>query len=347
MKMVTNETTRRGLVAISGVLKELKSRGHDVLLIAMANPDIGLKYGSQPFMVDDNCNMLEVVSGLCDIHVMPQYNIEEIMRVTREYSAEIYLTKGDNMMPRDDYMCRAMNLMGRHIVCLQADSHMYVNPGWYSKGFMVSGNYWKSYLYGMGVSQDNITTVGSIKADHVYNNYSRKEPENIVFFDQMTYNIEQRVRIQYQLELLEDKLGMAYLIKLHPAWKEYRIPLEEIWPDVNSRHIVDTGDPYYLIERAAIVIIGYSSTGYEAMSIGIPTLLLNISNYQELYKDCGVDIYDVDKLSNTALDIINDNYDKIKLQTWMDNHYYCDGKSSSRIVDKLEELYNEYSSNTS
>lgn len=344
MRIVTNETTRRGLVAIKDTLRELKDRGHEVLLIAMANPDVGLKYGSQPFMVDDNYNMLEVVDGLYDIHVMPQYNIGDIIDVTRKFGAQIYLTKGDNMMPRDDYMCRAMKMLGLHVVCLQADSHMYINSNWHSEEFMVSGDYWKSYLCGMGVDSSNITTVGSVKADHVYNNYSRRwdgivHPENIVFFDQMTYNISQRSTILEHLEILEDKLGMAYLIKLHPAWKEYRIPLEELWGGVDSRHIVDTGDPYYLIERAAIVIAGFSNTGYESMSIGVPVLMINVGPYSEFYSDCGVDISELEDISDTALDIINGNYDKIKLECWMNNHYYCDGYSSSRIVDRLEELY--------
>lgn len=341
MRIITSESTYRGMTAIRGMLVELTGRGHSVLLIAMPHPDTGLKYGSPPFMIDDNADMIHLVSGICDIEVLPDYNLGKISSLIADYKADIYITKGDNRMPRDDYICRVikMSIPSMHIVGLHADAHIYINPGWHSEKFMVAGDYWRSYLCGVGVNYNDITVVGSVKADYVYNNYSRISDDRIIFFDQMIYTRNDRKMIVDQLELISSMMKKPYIIKMHPAWKEYRIPIEDIWSDVSSDMIFEKGNSYELLQYSALSITGNSSTGYESMALGIPTLLLNIAGDQSLYKGCGVDIYDSGQLSCRALDVINGNYDKVGLQCWRDNHYYCDGNSSSRIVDRLEVLY--------
>jgi hypothetical protein len=113
-----------------------------------------------------------------------------------------------------------------------------------------------------------------------------------------------------------------------------------MWPDISN--VVERCDTYDLLQYATIAITGYSNTGYEAMSIGVPTLIVNVGPYQELYRGCGVDIYDLDNLAEEAAEIIVGNYDKVGLKAWLDNHYYSDGRSTIRIADRVETLGGEW-----
>ena len=345
MRIVTNETTKRGMQAISNPIRELTNRGHSVLVIAMAHPADGLKFGAPPFMVDDNVNMLEVLPSKCDVEVMPVYDRDNIAKIIAHYKPDIYLTKGDTGMARDEYICDAAKKMGLRVACLQADSHMYIgNHGWYSDTFMVSGWYWGEYLQSRGVPQSIV--VGSVKADYALKYKKNGHPNKIVFFDQMTYSYEQRERILWQLVDIANSMDPfpnpnfsasvngEIVIKLHPAWKEYRIPLDMLWPDAAIPLISDI-DSYELMGQS-LVITGFSNTGYEAYYCGSKIVMLNISSYSELYKGCGVDTYSIDTLSEVATKILNDEYNKEQLSEWMSNHYLCDGKSSDRIADYLE-----------
>lgn len=344
MNILFNVTTRRGIISILPLMRELGSRGHGIYTLVTTHPSMGLKYPHR-FMVGENSGMLELLDGIkYTLHSRFETNadLDRMMADITSWGIDLHITKGDSGMPRDAVLCSAIRrrLPGVRILCQQADFHMHVQRPWYSEHFMVMGPRWATYLESQGVSDDIITPVGCIKGDYL-RGLPHLSDDYITFFSQMNYSNEVKGHILTALDDMAGDLGKTAVIKLHPAWIHYRVDEWGWWEDrINGLYntlLKDHDDAYELMRHSALVVTASSNTGYEAMIMGIPAVVLNIGESQHWYRNCGVDVYSVDELRPMYDRILAGTYDTEALSSWQVGQYYInDGLASSRAADMVE-----------
>jgi len=353
MNILFNVSTKRGIVSILPLMKELGGRGHSIFTLATTHPSAGLAHPYK-FMVGENANMLELLEGVAEYTIHPHNDdsadLYGMLSDISGWGIDVHVTKGDSGLARDRVLCSGIrsSFPTVRIIAQQADWHMHIQHPWFSDGFMVMGPRWGRYLVGEGVASTNIVPVGCIKGDYL-RTLPRLSREYVTFFSQMTYTDEQKLAILKGLVALTNQGGVVedrstVIIKLHPAWEQYNVDEWGWWmnaiadtPGSSNVELRYKDDPYSLMQRSRLVVTAFSNTGYEAMIMGIPVLIVNISECPELYRDCGVDIYDVEDIKRSATNVLYGYYDTDKRDRWLhDQIYLNDGKASVRAADVIE-----------
>ena len=340
MNILFNVSTRRGIISILPLMKELRLRGHNIFTLVTTHPSSGLRHPHK-FMVGDDENMCELLDGVTEYEIFPSFDTIRMMNHVRQWDIDIHITKGDSGMPRDDYICSSLRsvLPGVRILAQQADWHMWIGNHFYSEKFMVMGPRWKEYLIEHGVSEENIDIVGCIKGDYL-KTIPHGSDKYITFFSQMDYTENQKINTFNGLEFLAHETCLTLVVKLHPAWVQYNVDEMGWWKKlIGDRSVIltDTADPYECISNSKLTVTAFSNTGYESLIMGVPILIVNIIGRTEFYEGCGVDVYDPGYIAMTGFKILDGNYDKGKLDRWLLNQIgFTDGSASVRAANCIE-----------
>lgn len=314
MIIATNVTTRRGLGSILPLLQELEGRGHDVRVLVTTQPSDGLKVPYQ-FMIGENKQVYSILQEN-DIRyeVDPNFQPGAIVGYLKQWSPDVYITKQDSGSPRDNVICQ---LVRRHLphtmlVACQCDYHMRINHPSYSSRWMVMGPRWRRHLVEEGIDDDAIEAVGFIRGDYLLS-LNKRSTRLITFFSQMLYTDEQKRGILGALYNVARDTNHELVIKLHPAWAQWGTGDEPGWwtnevsllePSIPV-HISEFDDPYELMLDSACIVTGFSNTGFEAMYMGIPAVLINITGDTAFYNGCGIDVYHPDEIEPMVLSVLN------------------------------------------
>ena len=350
MNILFNVSTRRGIVSILPLMNELKDRGHNLYTLVTTHPSAGLKHPHK-FMIGPDADMLELLDGITEYKVYSVFDdfrqMYHVLVDIADWNIDVHITKGDSGLPRDRLLCAGIRSQLPHISIygVQADWHMHIKHPYYSSKFMVMGQRWMEYLTSMGVPYDNISVVGCIKGDYLLT-LPHISDDYITFFSQMTYSDEQKESILVSLNNIATCMNKKLIVKLHPAWEQYNVDEWGWWTDrIKSNNAAHTelrylDDPYELMQNSALVITAFSNTGYEAMIMGIPVVILNISEEQDFYRGCGVDIYSTDDLPDMVEYAMRDK-SYTSLIEWEGRQYHTnDGRASNRAANCIEGWYN-------
>jgi len=143
------------------------------------------------------------------------------------------------------------------------------------------GNYWADELRASGFWDEELRSVGSLRLDAYRNlgreNRNREDAHNLLLTMQGS-NIEKVLTfISEFTALAKGKIDFRLFIKLHPLYeKNKKTYLEVFQNDPNVQVLLGNENPstFELLSRANLHVSVYSACHYEALALGVPTVIL-------------------------------------------------------------------------
>lgn len=355
MRILFNVSTRRGIESILPLMTELGSRGHDLFTLVTTHPSAGLKHPYE-FMKGENEGMTRLLDDVTEYTVHSTFCEMAMLSDIYKWNVDLHVTKADSGMSRDIALCHLVKtyVPGAHVVAQQTDWHMHISNNWYSEMFNVTGAKWKRYLTKRGVDPQHINVTGSIKSDRLLSMYSAPSGYGgipfVVLFAHATYADDERQYIYDELAKFISSMGWRLVIKLHPEHEQYKNRDQERWEGTIKRgpicehSILTNVNPYELMVDASLVVTSWSNTGYEAMLLNRPTLIVDVGKITDLYAGCGTIVeakYPMGKAIASAL--LMDYVRGPLYPTWFEDQLYkVDGHTAERAADNIEEFMGNY-----
>lgn len=230
------------------------------------------------------------------------------------------------------------------------------------------GKYFKRYYKGKSI-YNNIYITGNPAFDKYFTNYKKK---NVNLHEMLNIPAEKRVitictqdidtmfgvdafisTIEMYKSAIMNNEHLFFVIKIHP--REDIEKYNEAFRDLNKGNykIVKDINLYDLYKIIDIQVSGLSYSSFEAVILGIPIILVNLNNtfklLGQLFKSFDHFNNEIELRANTAEELsehirrcLTEEYKeefKIKREKYLKSRLGdLDGKSSERVVKKIEEI---------
>lgn len=178
----------------------------------------------------------------------------------------------------------------------------------------------------------------------IYKTLKIGEGKKIVVFTSQPVSNEENLKIlKALLKTFEKFPELTLVIKIHPVENTgfYR----KIAKD--RAIVVKNIDLYELLYASELMITYYSTTGLEAMILGRPVIVINLSGQPDkvnyVREGAAIGVYKEEDLAKAVGDTITNEKVKEKLKTQMEKFVYkscykTDGKAARRIADVIEKM---------
>lgn len=223
----------------------------------------------------------------------------------------------------------------------------------YSNIFAVYGKNTKKIYTGFGIKSDKIKVIGNIKFDSLYQKRKHYKKERI--FELLNIPKSKKIILftsQGDSKEEDEKLLLAIfnafkrypkdnhhlVIKLHPA-EDGRLP-KNIAKGFDNYTITKDVDIFEMINASDVVITYWSTTGLEAMVLGKPLIVLNLSGKPDniLYAKEGaaLGVYNQNKLYQTLKKCFNSKITRQKLFRKQKRFIYNEAyKVDGKVIERL------------
>lgn len=158
---------------------------------------------------------------------------------------------------------------------------------------LLYGAHWREELAAFGFWREELCEVGSTRVDTYRARASNRDDSccTIVFTTQGTDTLRVAAFLKEFAEKAAGQLAYKLVIKMHPAYPTAREHFEAAFAGNNSVELVaGTTSPatFELLKRAHLHASIYSTCHYEALALGVPTLIVGLTgaeNVEHLHRD--------------------------------------------------------------
>lgn len=202
--------------------------------------------------------------------------------------------------------------------------------GWYEDWQLVWGTQQKVRNSTAGFPKDRIIVTGNPNWDK-YHNSELNHDNSILFIAGTTYNYLKKLNL---LRIWKKFPELKFIFKNHPnhiRFFETTCPIQG-YKRVSILYI----HPIHKLIRAARIIISSTSTcGIESMLLGKPTIIIDVGQHTEKFKNSGRLIQPKD-FQEEFLKCLHDNEDRSKIPAFLKSvSYNEDGKATDRVIDSI------------
>lgn len=150
---------------------------------------------------------------------------------------------------------------------------------------LLFGDYWQQELVANGFWNETIGVVGSMKLDRYYNIPSARSKGSLKLV-LTTQGIDQQHLITFMLEFIksaQSQVEFELYIKLHPAYETNKEPYLVQLGDYRNVHVIlgnEEPATYTLLSYADFHLSISSTTHYESLGLGVPTIILPCATHE-------------------------------------------------------------------
>jgi hypothetical protein len=199
------------------------------------------------------------------------------------------------------------------------------------------GDHWKDVLSQRGFWSTELVSVGSTRMDQYRQIYPEKRPSGKVKLVVTTQNIDIQPMIDFFTHfcnLAEGVIDYQLTSKLHPGEND-KSRYESAFGDNNRVDILlgtESPSTYELLVNSDWHLSIYSTCHYEALALGVPTIILPLSNHQavmHLHDACSAYF---SASAEDLVDIIKDNPIK-RIPAQVGDYYFKPGAVESMLSE--------------
>lgn len=146
------------------------------------------------------------------------------------------------------------------------------------------GRYWQEELEATGFWSKELCSVGSLRIDQ-YRRRKAPREDNLYTIVLTTQGVDTERLITFMadfLKLAQGQLAFRLYIKLHPAERSKEVYEVVFSADERVRILLSSEAPstFELLSQAHLHLSIYSTCHYEALGLGVPTVILPLTSYE-------------------------------------------------------------------
>ncbi len=160
--------------------------------------------------------------------------------------------------------------------------------------FFLYGDYWKEQLTKKGFWEDELQVIGSARVDK-FRAIARENLDKsicTILWTTQGIDVENSIRfIDKFIKLAQGVINIRLIVKLHPIYDTNKEIYQSVFDSNDNIQIfLGNEDPstFELITKANIHISISSTCHYEALGLGVPTVILGLSTSEKVF----LDLYD-------------------------------------------------------
>jgi hypothetical protein len=200
------------------------------------------------------------------------------------------------------------------------------------------GNYWRDVLEATGFWKEKLRVVGSLRMDR-YRALAATHDDNIctLVFTTQGYDVEQIVAFLYNfICLISTQLPVRLYIKLHPIFEHNRLIYEQAFHAYPQVEVISGSvepSTFSLLTKAHFHLSITSTCHFEALALGVPTIILPFTNHELMVHLCDTGYAFLSRTPQELLEIVM-QYRTIRVPSEVGDHYF----RSNALEHMLREL---------